>query len=568
MNAAASTESIRQMFRGMRVSTALFLFTGVVLLLQLFPLTGIFLMLFAAPFWSVLTVNLAFLALAAESLLGRADRRWLIAPLVWFGGYAAYAHLTHERYLALDARLRAENAAQSIVYDPAQQVLVFDEKSEDLSGAARSFVQKYALPVAYESNANFEPARHLAYRLAAAETCQRLQGERVSLPSGISASWFHEPSHGERKLRKDVCIVQMPEDPSRPALHIAATREAQKSGLLPHRLTTTTISDGLGGMALLTTGHAEILGWLPMPVMGCALNSGAPSWDCFFGYHREAVGLGGAGAYGRATHAAIADVLKLTEQNSASLSAAAAEGRNEVEQALANSESARYERALANLDAAINGPDRRLTVHDVSGLIGNPKVTLSRGRALGAAIARYVAGPEPRFETARVMQSILAYFPPPDFADIARPLLPVLVPFVEQGDWVVADDFAIRLGDLGPEALPLLNTLAFSKNKSSPAVDVYGICRIGPDAASAGERLLALLPAGETAGRRASDLETAVYVALKRLGRTDLIEREATAPPPRRFEDIHADILKRDIGPESPRSACTGRWPLHRPLPD
>jgi hypothetical protein len=567
MSVSILISQYRQVFTGMRVSAPLFLVTGVVLLLQFFPLTGVFLMLFAAPFWSVLTLNLAFLALAAESLFGRADRRWLIAPLLWFGGYAVYAHLTHERYLALDAKLKTENAAQSIVYDPAQQVLVFDDRSEDLSGAPNTFVQQYALPVAYVSNANFEPARHLAYRIAKADTCNRLQSERGTLPSGISASWFHESSNGERKLRKDVCIVQMPEDPSRPALHIAATREPQKHQLLPHSLTTTTISDGLGGMAILTTGHAEILGWLPMPVMGCGLNSGVPSWDCFFGFHRQAVGLGGTGTYGRATVAAVADVLKLTGRRTPSLSAAAAEGQNEVEQALARSHSARNDRALANLDAAINGPVRKLTVHDVSGLIGNPTVTLSRGRALGAAIARYVAGPQSHFETARVMQSILAYFPSPEFNEIARPLLPILLPFVESGDWVVADDFAMRLGDLGPEALPVLDALAVSKNKSSPVVHVYGVCRIGPDAASAGERLLALLPAGETA-RRDRDLEIAVYVALRRLGRTDLIDSEAAAPSPRRFEGIHADILKRDIGPESPRSACTGRSPIHRPFPD
>jgi hypothetical protein len=567
MRAAISQRSFRQMFRGMRVSMALFLFTAVVLLLQVFPLTGVFLMLFAAPFWSVLTLNLAFLALAVESLIGQTDRRWLLAPLLWFGGYAAYAQLSNENYLALDAKLKAENATQSISFDSTQQVLVFDEDSEELSGAPQSFVQKFALPVAYVSNANFEPARHLAYRLAEAETCSRLQREQGSLPSGISPSWFHDSSNGRRKLRKDLCIVQLPEDPNRPALQISATRDKQNDRLLPHSLTTTTISDGLGGMAVLTTGRAEVLGWLPMPVMGCALNSGAPSWDCFFGFYREAVGLGGTGAYGGATVAAVANVLKLSEQNAASLSVAAAAGRSEVEQALAKSQSARNERALGNLDAAIDGPDRRLTVHDVSGLIGNPKETLSRGRAMGAAIARNVAGPQAHFETARVMQSILAYYPSPDFADIARPLLPVLLPLVEKGDWVVANDFALRLAELGPDALPVLEALVFGSKRSPPVEFVYALCRVGPDAASSGEKLLALIPGGETS-RRDRDLETAVYVALERLGRNDLIEREAAAPPPRRFENIHADILKRNVGPDSPRSACTGHWPRSRPLPD
>ncbi len=551
----------------MRVSTTLFLFTAIVVLLQVFPLTGVFLMLFAAPFWSVVTLNLAFLALAVESLFGRTDRRWAIAPLLWFGGYAYYAHQANEHYLALDAKLKAENATQSIVFDPSQQVLVFDERSEDLASAPRSFVQSFGLPVAYVASAGFEPARYLAYRLAEAETCYRLQREQGSLPSGISPTWFHDSSDGERKLRKDVCILQLPEDPSRPALHISASRETQKDDLLPHRLTTTTISDGLGGMAILKTGHAERLGWLPMPVMGCALNSGAPSWDCFYGFYREAVGLGGTGAYGGATQAAIAGVLKLSEQNAASLSASAGATRNDVEQALAKSQSARTDRALGNLDAVINGLGRKITVHDVSGLIGNPNVTLSRGRAIGDAIARIVSDPQGNFETARVMQSILADYPSPEFANIARPLLPVLRPLVERGDWVVANDFALRIAELGPDAIPLLEALAFGSKRSPPVEFVYALCRVGPDAASSGEKLLALLPNGEKR-RRDRDLETAVYVALKRLGRSDLLDTDAAAPPPRRFDEIDADILKRNVGPESPRSACAGRWTHSRPLPD
>ncbi len=103
-------------------------------------------MLFAAPFWSVLTLNLAFVALALEALFGRTDRRWILAPLLYFGGYAFNAHQTNEHYLALDAKLKAENSTQSIVFDPGQQVLVFDEDQEDLAGAPRSFVQKFGLP--------------------------------------------------------------------------------------------------------------------------------------------------------------------------------------------------------------------------------------------------------------------------------------------------------------------------------------------------------------------------------------------------------------------------------------
>ncbi len=544
----------------------LFLFTAAVLLLQIIPFTGIFLMIVAAPFWPVVTLNLAFVALAVEALLGMTDRRWLLAPILYFGGYAVYAHLSNAQYLKLDAQLKAENARQSIAFDPQRQVLVFDESSTSLSGAAGGFVRTYALPVTYEKNANFAPAGHLSYRLALSQSCKRLRDEQGRLPNGISTSGFHEGPKDKRKLVKDLCMVQVPEDPTRPTLQISSDREEQKSWLLPHMLDTTILSDGLGGMATLVTGHAQVLGWLPKPVMGCALNSGAPSWDCFYGFFRSHVGLGGEGTFGVAARTAIAEVLNLKEVDVAALSAAAAREQDSVERGMAAALRGRLDHALSNLDAAIDGTDRRLIIHDVSGLIGSPGATLSRGQAMGTAIARDVAGPRARFETARVMQSILAYFPRADFDAIARPLLPVLLEPVRRQDWVVASDFATRLGDLGGDALPVLEALAFEQKKLPQTDVIFGFCRAGRDAAAYGERLLERVAVGEKA-RRSRDFNTAIYVTLKRMGRADLIEAAATAAPPGRFEDLPEAVLEREIGPDSPPSACTGRN-THRRFPD
>lgn len=544
----------------------LFLFTAAALLLQIIPFTGVFLMLVAAPFWSVLTLNLAFAALAIEALVGLTDRRWLLAPILYFGGYAVFAHQSNEHYLKLDAQLRAENARQSIAFDAERQVLVFDERNTSLSGAAGSFVRRYALPVTYDKNVNFEPAGHISYRLALSQSCQRLRNERGNLPSGISVSGFHEQTAGKRKLVKDLCTVHVPEDPARPTIEISSVRENQNSWLLPHTLDTTIVSDGIGGMATLVTGQAQVLGWLPKPVMGCALNSGAPSWDCFYGFYRSTVGLGGEGTYGAAARGAIADLLKLKQADITAVSAAAARQQDTVERAIEAALRGRLDHALANLDDAIEGTDRRIIIHDVSGLIGTPDATLSRGQAMGAAIARDVTGPQARFETARVMQAILAFFPKAEFDAIARPMLPVLLEPVRRQDWVVASDFATRLGDLGAEALPILEALAFGQKRAPFADVVFGFCRAGPLAAGYGERLLALAPSG-TAARRKSDLNTAIYVTLKRIGRGDLVAADAAQTSPRRFQVVRAEVAEREIGPESPRSACYGRS-AHRPLPD
>ena len=63
------------------VSFWLFGWTGLVFVLQLIPFTGIFLMFLLAPFWSVVTLNLGFVALAYEAATGRVPRVWLLAPI-------------------------------------------------------------------------------------------------------------------------------------------------------------------------------------------------------------------------------------------------------------------------------------------------------------------------------------------------------------------------------------------------------------------------------------------------------------------------------------------------------
>ncbi len=49
----------------------------------------------------------------------------------------------------------------------------------------------------------------------------------------------------------------------------------------PGEATTPTTSKTAGPRLVLKVS------WLPMPIMGCALNSGAPSWDCDAGFWRN-----------------------------------------------------------------------------------------------------------------------------------------------------------------------------------------------------------------------------------------------------------------------------------------
>ena len=84
------------------------------------------------------------------------------------------------------------------------------------------------------------------------------------------------------------------------------------------------------------------------------------------------------------------------------------------------------------------------------------------------------------------------------------------------------------------------------------------VCRIGADAAPLAERIAALTTPGD---QRPREHDTAVYVALMRMGHADIVEREKTASG--RFTRIDKRVLERQIGPASPPSVCMSahNWP-------
>jgi hypothetical protein len=170
----------------MPLSFAWFALTGFVYLLQLIPWTGVFLMLFAAPFWSVLTVNAGFVSLGVEALTGRIARLWLVAPLAWFGGYVAVSALNHRDFHQLAQAVARQNEGKTLPFSAASADLVID--SSHMSGAAGSLVRLYDLPAAYETNRHIKTASHHAHRLAGSEICRRIREEPPSAPPGFTAS--------------------------------------------------------------------------------------------------------------------------------------------------------------------------------------------------------------------------------------------------------------------------------------------------------------------------------------------------------------------------------------------
>lgn len=543
--------------------------TAIIFVLQWIPVTGIFLMFLLAPYWSILTVNAGFVSLGVEAALGRTSPYWLLAPLVWFGGYAIAAHQSDQELQRLDAEVRAGNARHIVPFDAAGAVIAVTYNADDLGNAGGQLVQKYRLPVAYTDHSRYRQARranelprteagHHAERVGPAEICSRIQKDPRARPAGINAHYLQQkkPAAGAQ-----ACAYHMLEDPLQPVYRISAASEKLGSMLLSGRVKRLTVTAPDGTSIELRSGQAAALSSWPMPVMGCFLNSGRPAWECQAGFVRKrAQGLGGTGAYGAAAVEVVARAFGLEErQASDSLDEEAASGIAALERALDRHETA----ASSNLDRLLADPTLRATVHDLAGLVERPELLVPRADAMVAAMSAALAHSKGNSESARNLQRLIAALPEPEFerlgADILRRLDEGRPAPEQQGRRPVRErideSLAIRLGDLGAPALSLLERLAFAPRGDTAPHAVLGLCRMGRPASGLAPRLVEHI---QSSAKPSADLRAAAYVTLVRWGRSDFAEplMDGSGSSARR------DYARRWPGltPESGPEMCTLRY--------
>ena len=270
-------------------SLLFFVATGAAYLLQMFPVPGIILMLMLAPFWSVLLVNAGMIGVGVEASSGSVSRSWLLLPVLWFGSYGAQTVSDHLALWRLQGQIARANGGVRVPFDPAAEALVFAKDD-----AAGWLVENSALPVAYVRNANYPGSTHLATRMVDISVCDKVRGEPGLSGAGIYTFGFHDDDAGiggarigRDRFETRFCELRQPEDPALPKVVIDTIEREYMAGSLPVTETVTTITTPDGHRYTLRGGVAAPLSWLPMPILGCGLNSGAPSWDCVQQFKRD-----------------------------------------------------------------------------------------------------------------------------------------------------------------------------------------------------------------------------------------------------------------------------------------
>jgi hypothetical protein len=291
------------------VSTLLFPLTAIFYLLQLSPVLGVFLMLAAAPLWSVVLVNAGFAGIACEALSRRVPIWWLAAPILWFGGYALVATHDHVTEASLRHALAAANATVKVPFGADRHALVFvgDEKPD-------WYVENYDLPIAYQRHPARANSGSRSTRLISLAMCERIRSQPALIKAGIHVRGIHDDFEGGAARFHEVpfCLLEQDEDPKSPAVTVDVQHQESWVRTLPVLLTTTTITMPDGQRFTLKDATASPLAWFPLPILGCSLDSSAPSWACTTQFYRlgpSPTGLHGSRA--GSDHGALPEALSL-----------------------------------------------------------------------------------------------------------------------------------------------------------------------------------------------------------------------------------------------------------------
>ncbi|MCQ1775811.1 hypothetical protein NOJ05_01185 [Neorhizobium galegae] len=118
--------------------------------------------------------------------------------------------------------------------------------------------------------------------------CVKLRETRELQSTNVQTSELRDGeafAYGSSETR--FCNLSMPERPELPIVTVSRkeTKGFEKS--LPVTRITTTITMPDGRSFQLLGGVAAPLGWIPMPIIGCGLDSGAASWECGAAFSRN-----------------------------------------------------------------------------------------------------------------------------------------------------------------------------------------------------------------------------------------------------------------------------------------
>jgi hypothetical protein len=249
--------------------------------LQYFPIPGAFLMIFGAALITGLLVHVFLASLFVEALMRRVPRVLVLVPILAYGGYyVTYLDEAH-RISVMNTELQAVNPGRVLDFDPKLHSIVMHQ--------AQEFVKTHDVPVVYSADANY-PEAYLSYRLITRDQCSGIVRDTHNRVLSFGVLF-------KGVLQEIICLLRFPERPPNKMVTVTVHRDSQdwkQDGTIRREITEISI-DGKN-IGSFTTASVWSLPVFPMLLIGCALNSGAPRWECFANFWRTDRSIGGAPA--------------------------------------------------------------------------------------------------------------------------------------------------------------------------------------------------------------------------------------------------------------------------------
>jgi hypothetical protein len=265
-----------------------FVATALLYVVQWFPLAGIFLMMLGAILWPILLLNFGFIGIALEVFMKRIHWFWLVLPMLWFGGYFAFALMDHTAVARLQNEIALHNDTISFPFNVESDALILDGNRD-----ATDLIEDYRLPVVFvkapgKSSDNFNSAR-----LADRSICDLIRFNPAFREAGFDMRSIRNRADRTNSLtfNQNLCVVWVPEKPAGKSMTVDKEPTEAKAGNLPVELSQLIVKSEANSQFQLLYGKARPLSWWPKPILGCGLNSGGASWDCFSEFGRDEVVL-------------------------------------------------------------------------------------------------------------------------------------------------------------------------------------------------------------------------------------------------------------------------------------
>lgn len=213
-----------------------FVLTAIVFLLQAFPFTGIFLMMLAAPFWSVILINLGFALIVRDVWVG-VQSRWLIfLPVLWFGGYLSIAAISHWQAYRFNAQIAEENNDKKVRFDQTtQDILIVPDSRDSYNGSALTpdkMIKAFGLHRAYQVRNVDRDKEEIQGWILSGSACPGTMGGGV-FRNGVWQA-LQDGGYGTDRKRtsaKNLCLFISPAEPKMPVFKIQSKARTERQGL-------------------------------------------------------------------------------------------------------------------------------------------------------------------------------------------------------------------------------------------------------------------------------------------------------------------------------------------------